>query len=361
MNILIVTGHPAQVHNFRVLKTLLESSGHKVTWAATNKDISSELLKAYQIQSVRLDRPGKGILSKLSVLMGNALVIGKIVIKEKIDFIISRVYPSASFVSFILRINHVGLTDTEVSGIYNTIFAKPLSSLLTSTSFERQLRKDQIRYQANIELFYLHPNYFEPDRKEAYRLLNIAEGTPYVIVRLVSWNAYHDKQTGFSAVNKIRAVKEMSQYAKVFISAEGNSLPVELEEYRIKIPFEKIHIVLNEAVLFLGEGASMASECAMLGTYAINVAFAFPGSLKEEEKYGLLTNYGADENSQITAISEAVKLLQNKKLKSETLEKRKRFLTDHIDPTAFFIWFIENYPKSKEIMKSNPDYQYIFR
>lgn len=361
MNILIVTGHPAQIHNFRIVKKKLENNGHKVVWAATQKDISDYLLRKYDIEYTKLKRPKRNIFSKIGILFQNISIVFILIRRKQIDFVISRVNPSTVLAAWILRKQQIAIADTEVSGIYNAIFAKPLSSLLTSTSFERQLRKDQIRYQANIELFYLHPNYFEPDRKEAYRLLNIAEGTPYVIVRLVSWNAYHDKQTGFSAVNKIRAVKEMSQYAKVFISAEGNSLPVELEEYRIKIPFEKIHIVLNEAVLFLGEGASMASECAMLGTYAINVAFAFPGSLKEEEKYGLLTNYGADENSQITAISEAVKLLQNKKLKSETLEKRKRFLTDHIDPTAFFIWFIENYPKSKEIMKSNPDYQYIFR
>jgi len=36
-------------------------------------------------------------------------------------------------------------------------------------------------------------------------------------------------------------------------------------------------------------------------------------------------------------------------------------LADKIDVTAFFVWFIENYPDSAKIMKENPDYQYKFK
>jgi len=31
-----------------------------------------------------------------------------------------------------------------------------------------------------------------------------------------------------------------------------------------------------------------------------------------------------------------------------------------IDPTKFLVWLIENYPKSKSILKENPNYQYKF-
>jgi hypothetical protein len=36
-------------------------------------------------------------------------------------------------------------------------------------------------------------------------------------------------------------------------------------------------------------------------------------------------------------------------------------IKDKIDVTAFMVWFIENYPESKRIMKENPDYQYKFK
>ena len=41
--------------------------------------------------------------------------------------------------------------------------------------------------------------------------------------------------------------------------------------------------------------------------------------------------------------------------------ERKVLENDTINPTDFLIWFVENYPESKKIMKENPDYQYIFR
>lgn len=46
MKILFSTGHPAQVHNFKIVKNILESHGHKVVWAASKKDISDYLLKS---------------------------------------------------------------------------------------------------------------------------------------------------------------------------------------------------------------------------------------------------------------------------------------------------------------------------
>ena len=49
MTVLFVTAHPAQIHNFRIVKKLLEDNGHQVFWASTNKDISVELLKLYTI------------------------------------------------------------------------------------------------------------------------------------------------------------------------------------------------------------------------------------------------------------------------------------------------------------------------
>ena len=47
--------------------------------------------------------------------------------------------------------------------------------------------------------------------------------------------------------------------------------------------------------------------------------------------------------------------------KNKFLEGRKKILLEKTDMTAFLVWFIEHYPESSSIMKSNPDYQYNFR
>lgn len=362
MKVLFATGHPAQIHNFRIVKTILESHGHEVLWAASRKDISDYLLKAYNIEYTELKRPSKGILSKIYILVSNIWIIFKLIRKEHVDFVISRINPGVVLAAWLLRKHQIVMTDTEVAGFYDAFFCKFADTLLTASSFEKQLRKDQIRYKANTELFYLYPNYFKPAPEDAYKLLGLEKNTPYVIVRFVSCQAYHDRGTGLYLENKLRVISEMVKYAKVFITAEGNSLPSELEKYRIKIPLEKIHVILNEAILFFGEGVSMASECAMLGTPAICVNGFWTGYTNEEDKYGLLYSFKTDnKDSQEAAILKAVELLNDKDSKSNTLEMQKIFLKEHIDPTAFFVWFIENYPESKRVMKENPDYQYRFR
>ena len=60
------------------------------------------------------------------------------------------------------------------------------------------------------------------------------------------------------------------------------------------------------------------------------------------------------------AIDKGIKLLNMKNLYEEWQNRRQKMLTNKIDVTAFLIWFIENYPKSVSIIKTNPDYQYKF-
>ena len=61
-------------------------------------------------------------------------------------------------------------------------------------------------------------------------------------------------------------------------------------------------------------------------------------------------------------VFEKVKEIVNKPLiKRETLMAKNKILQKKIDLTAFLLWFIENYPQSIEVMKSNPEYQYNFK
>ena len=360
MNILFSTGHPAQVHNYRIVSEQLMKRGHQVYWLASKKDISDYLLNVYGIKYTQLKRPKKGMLSKAVTLLQNAWITAKVIHRNKIDIVVSRVNPGVVLAAFLMGKRQIGMSDTEAAGIYDLLFSKLVGAMITSTFFERTLRNDQIRIDANIELFYLHPNYFISDNKKVSRLLDISEETPYVVARFVSGTAFHDAgHKSFTEENKVKLVKAISPHAKIFISSEGE-LSDELKPYQIKIPYEKMHDVLSEATLFFGEGASMASEAAMLGTPAVYVNDLWAGNTNDETRAGLMYSYKIDEKSQTESIKKAAELLKNPKLKAETKQKQQEFLETKIDPVAFLTWFIENYPESKKIMIDNPDYQYRF-
>ena len=359
MTVLFVTGHPAQIHNFRIVKHLLEEKGHKVVWVSSKKDICFELLELYDIKAYEITRPTKGFVSKFKALIVNSVIILKIIRREKVDFIVSRVSPFATVAGKLLNKKHIALADTESSGIYDTIFTKFLDSLITSTTFKRDLRKDQVRIKSNIELFYLHPNHFKPN-DSIYDYLKISKEEKFVILRFVSWKAYHDKGlTGFNDENKIKAVREFSKFAKVFISAEG-SLPKEIEKHRIKIPFDKMHDALNYSSLFFGEGASMAAESAVLGSPAIFLNDNWSGNAFDLMKHELFYSYKSNNEDQIKAIEKGVELLSNLNLKLEMQNRLANYFADKIDASSFLTWYIEEFPKSKIIIAQDSEYQNNF-
>lgn len=362
MRILFVTGHPAQIHNFRLLKTELEQKGHQIYWLATAKDISIYLLEKFNIEYQLLEKPRKGKFSKIKTLIKNVFFSLKFLKKQRIQIVISRISPYLSISSFLLGKKHIALTDTESAGIYDWFFGKFTNVILTAKSYKRDIHKNQIRFNGNIESFYLHSKRFKPiKRAEVEKLLGIQKDEPYVIMRFVSWDAYHDKGLqGFTDENKIKAVQAFSSYAKVFISAE-KELPAALEPYKIKIPPEKMHDIMAYAKLFFGESGTMASESAVLGTPVIYLNKNWLGYLMEEKDAGLLFAFKQEIQEQVKAIEKGVELLSDESLESQVKAKHKEFIKNKIDVTAFMVWFIENYPESARIMKENPDYQYNFK
>ena len=360
MRILIDIGHPAHVHLFKNFAFLMQKKGHSILFTCREKEFEIDLLKrnGFDYKSF-----GKKYHSNIGKGWGmiefdlKEFITG---IKFKPDIFLSHGSIYAAQVSFLLRRPHISLEDTfnfEQIRLY-----KPFTNIILTGEYEHPgLGDKEIRYRGYHELAYLHPNYFTPD-KSILKELKINENDKYVILRFVAWNATHDVgHKGISYENKLKAIKEFEKYARVFISSESE-LPDELKKYKINIPPHRMHDALAFASLLFGESSTMAEECAMLGTPSIFLYNKSTYYTKHLEKdYELLFNYTESNEDQLKAIEKGVEILQTPDIKKQWQGKRKKMLTDKIDVTAFLVWFVENYPKSKQTMRENPNYQLNFK
>jgi hypothetical protein len=289
-------------------------------------------------------------------LFRNDFLILKAAIKFKPDIFVSAFIPFPAHVGTLLRKPVIGFTDTEHATLNNLLTKRFADSIFTPTCFNKDFGEKQVRFNGYLELNYLHPNYFKP-HPSVLNLLDILENEKFIILRFVSWDAAHDiNQSGLDKDARIRLVHELSKNAKVFISSE-EELPQDLSKYQITIPPERMHDALAYASLYIGEGATMVSECAMLGTPAIYVNSLSAGTLEEQEKYGLIFSYRDSKG----VLEKALELLNTLNLNEEFQKRRQKLLSEKIDVTAFLVWFVENYPESAKIVKQDPDYQLRFR
>lgn len=359
MNILFVSGHPAQVHNFRNVRAELIKHGHNVFWLTTPKDIATNLLDTYGIPYQRLHKPSKGLVSKACTLLRNVLWEIRYLRRNKIDVAITRTCPYTTIAAKLCGVKHIITGDTEHAAHKLKWFSDRVDTVVLPDCFWFELRKDELRFPGNTELYYTHPKRFTP--QPVWDLLGIEPDTRFAIVRFVKWDAWHDTQLvgGFTLEQKRTLIQRLQQHMRVFISSESE-LPADLEPYRIHIPIEQMHHVQAAAALFVGESATMASESVCLGTPAIYIDQVGRGYTDEEAREGLLWMFrpvkdrSALQESEPTWISGGVEECIDKaeELASASFDREayasrhQSWLSTKIDCTAFLTYFIEHYPQS---------------
>mgnify|MGYP006282012555 CR=1 FL=1 len=360
MRILIDIGHPAHIHLFKNFAWDMERKGHDIFFTCREKEFEIYLLKQYGFDY-------KSFGAKYSSMTGKVWGLFDFGIKEVIaglkikpDIFLSHGSIYAAHAASLLHKPHISLEDTY--NLEQIRLYKPFTKCILTADCDHPLKAEKIiRYAGYHELSYLHPKRFTPD-KNVLKELARDENFNYIIMRFVSWNASHDiGHSGISYDNKIRAVKEFSQLAKVYITSEVN-LPRELKEFQFSLSPEKMHDAIAGASLVFGESATMVSEASVLGVPSIYIDDT--GRLytrEQEEKYGLCFNYSESLDDQEKAIQKGIDILEKENILEDWQRKRKRMLNEKIDVTAFLVWFIENWPHSFKIMKENPDYQYRFK
>lgn len=356
MKILIDIGHPAHVHYFRNFIKIMQDAGHRFLIIAKNRNVTHKLLDNYGIPFVKRKDYPKSLFGKLLNIPLTDLFVLKHSIKFKPDILIGFSGTHIAHAGFLMNRPRIVIDDTEHAKLAHASYKYFASDILTPVCFKKDFGKKHLRFKGYMELFYLHPKYFKPDLSVLSEL-GVEKKQKMAIVRFVSWRASHDVgNSGIPTEHQYNLVFHLAKYCKVFISSE-KELPKELNKFAFPLHPSKMHDALAAADLFIGEGVTMASESAVLGTPAIYVNSLELGYTNEqEEKYNLVFNYRHIEG----VLEKALDLLQNSS-KKDFMKKRTALLNDNIDPTSFLVWFIENYPESKRKLKENPAFQLVFR
>jgi uncharacterized protein len=357
MNILIDIGHPAHVHYFRNLAKELKTRGHTVIISVKDLISARVLLERYDLEYIVLPKKSDNLFRKFLNQIRYDWYVLKICRKNKIDIAIG-VSLTITHISLISGIRSIAFDDDddEVQPLFVT-WGQPFATELLSPDVlkGKQKRKDVVYYPGYHELAYLHPNQFSPDEKVLSEI-GLKKSDTFFIIRFNAFKAHHDTGvTGLSQEQKRQLVNHLSQKGKVIITAE-RELDKEFEIYRINISPEKIHHLLYYSTMFIGDSQTMTSEAAVLGTPSIRCnSFAGRISYLEEEEHKYDLTYGFRPDQFDSLLNKVQELLGNPGLKNDWIRKRDKMLEDKIDVTAFWLWFIENYPQSKKEYLRNPD------
>ncbi len=351
-HILIDVGHPADLHRFRHLTAALREKGWNCLVVAKDKDVLLPLLKAFELPYTVLAANKGGVVSKLLNLPAALCRFYRVARRFRPAMAVSSASLHCSWICALLRIPHLAFIDTEPRKLVDALTLPLLQARITPFSYRRDLGADHIRYAGNHELAYLHPRRFQPDpaiRKE----LGLAVDEPFVLVRFVAWKASHDiGLPHMSEAERLELVRLIAGRKRLFITSE-TPLPEPFGPWLFPLPPERIHHALAFADFYVGEGITMASEAAVLGTPAVLLNILRMGYCQEAEEKGMLFSFPALTAGARHKIGE---LLEMPDIRAAFAAKHQAFLAGKIDVTAFMTWFIDCYPECLARMRKDPGY-----
>ena len=361
MNILIDINHPAHVHLLRNAYAALVERGHHVL--VTVKEIPSamKLMDIYGIPYVNIGKKNDVIAKKgLDQLVFDKRMLG-LVRRHHIDMGIGSSI-NIAHVSRLSKMKSVIMDDDDdaVEPLF-VKFGHPFADTILTPSAIRRKSKKAVYVDSYHELAYLHPNRFEPD-PAVLREAGLEEGETFFILRFNAFKAHHDVGAeGLSIENKRRLVDRLKAKGKVLITTERN-IDDEFKPYQLLVSPEKAHSLMFYATMFVGDSQTMTSEAAVLGTPAVKCnsfagRLAVPNEL--EQKFGLCYSFLPERQE---AFFEKIdELLAMPDLKGEWQKRRQKMLAEKIDYTSLLVWFLEQYPQSRQALLDRPNFQSQFK
>lgn len=332
MRVLVDIGHPAHVHFFRRPIELLQARGHEILVTSRAKEMALELLDALGVAHVPLSAQRPGVLALARELALRDAKLYRVARRFRPQVMAAIGGTFVAHVGAVSGVPSVVFYDTENARLQNAITYPLVHRLVVPRCYRGWTpRRRTVRYPGYHELAYLHPKHFRPDREAALAQGLAPEGDTF-LVRLVSWQASHDLgERGFTTALLERVAARLAAHGKVIVSSEA-PLPAHLAHLAYRGRPDAIHHLMAFCRGYLGESATMASECAVLGVPAVYAAHTGRGYTDEQEaRYGLVRNV---RELDAGALDAAVDWLLAQDLQ-RCAGARARLLADTVDVAAF--------------------------
>lgn len=337
MNVTLSVEHPAWAYQFKHIIKSLQENGHNVNVLLVDKDNARLVLEKHKIPYILLaNGTGNNFFQKgflFLLLTVTYLFHSK---NFQTDVFIGRASPMLAVAAFILRKPHYIFEDTEVSS-FSLKFCQFFSTkIITPLNFLKVLGPKQERRRIFKELFYLHPTRFTPDSniKKKY---NIDWNKKVILLRYIAWNASHDfGHHKLSKEQKIEIINHLHLKGyEIIISTENSNEFSDIPNLH-RIDFSDMHQILHFVDLYVGEGASMASEAVILGTPALYLNPIKAGSIETQKASGLLLQI--TEYSHLKEIEAGIESLLCLSGDTERLEEKYNNLMNNLeDPHLMFM------------------------
>lgn len=319
-------GHPAHVHFWKNFIWEMEKKGHEFCVAVREKNPMKELLEHYQIPFTNIGSPPSGTFNKAIRLPANDAKLLKIAREFKPDILTGIGSPYVAHTGKLIRKPSLIFTDTEHATLINRLAVPFATKVLTPSCFLNDFGSKHVRYNGYHELAYLHPNRFKEK----------GIGKRNIIIRLSSWDASHDK--GRQVIEDIvfnHLSKKLAVYGNVVNSREeGIRMTLCGKLYE---PWQ-LHAIMKNAVLYVGDGATMATESALLGVPAVYISplAGNMGNHEDLDGYGLLYSLKQLPNEEFFEKIFATP-------RSLWRSHQKNMLKDKIDVTQYMIDYFEGF------------------
>jgi predicted glycosyltransferase len=337
VRVLIDISHPAHVHFYRHLRQRLIDAGSDVLVVARDKDVTLQLLQAFDIPHLTSGRSGhRGWSGQLGELISRVAFLVRHGRRFRPDVVLTR-NPSGVQAARLLRA--IGVFDTDDGRSVGVHYraAAPFAQLITAPdclpeSFGRKER----RYPSYKSLAYLHPNVFQPSQ-DVLTELGLEPGERFSVLRLVAHDASHDRRAaGIDAEARRRIMELLSSHGRVFVSCEGR-VPADVADHLLPARTEHLHSVLAAASIVVGDSQTITTEAALLGTSAVRISTwaSVASHLTElETRYGLISSYAPAQIDE--ALARMASLLDDPAAHDHLSSARARLLEEKVDLTAWY-------------------------
>ena len=372
MKVIFALNHPAHYYLFKYIMRGLIDNEHEVKIVIRQKDILEEILISEGKEYTKINEKGGRRKNRFSIISKGII---ELIVQDIELFKVVKEYEPDFLIGTDISITHVGKLRGIPSFVFNEddyeinrmfcLSSYPFANYIVSPEYTSvgAYQGKKIQYNGIQKMAYLNPKYFKPN-KSILEELGLKKNDLFFIIRLVSLTSGHDiegKHIGINEALLRKIISALEVHGRVFITSE-DKLPNDFGDYQICISPNKMHDLMYFASLFIGDSQSMCAEAGILGTPFIRFN-DFVGKIEYlndlENNYKLGWGINTNEPGKIFTIIDS--LFDESDFKQKWQKKKKKLFKDKIDLTSFFIWFIENYPESVNMLNANPDYQLRFK